>query len=413
MKMMVENVVCAGCSLLCDDVDVEVEGSSIIKTWGTCSHGDARLRGLQLNRLDKALVNGDRVDVDKAIDELAEMLKSAKRPLIYGGECSSNAAVELALRIAEKLGAYYDAPSSICRVLIPLQEELGVRGSRLEEVLDEADFVIYWGVSVADTHLRHASRYAVMPRGSVAKMGRESRIVASIDVRESMSMRIAQHGVVIDLCSDAEVARAIADLIDGRAPSLRADVARQLAFLVSDVKRASFVAMFVGSGVLRCGKGEEGVKAILKLAEKLGARCKCSVHPMAENVNSYGQARAVWRALKACSPYDFKEKRPAEPIHALASREAVDFVLAVNSDVLAQIPLEASKKLRGKVACTTELKSVTQAHSRVAIPVKVLGVEAGGTVTRTDGVDVELRPFVVNREVLSEEEVLSRLLALI
>ena len=411
--MMVESVVCTGCSLLCDDVDVELEGPSIVKTRGTCSHGDARLRGLQRSRLKEALVNGNRVDVDRAIEELAEMLKSAKRPLIYGGECSNNATIELALRVAEKLGAYYDAPWSICRALIPLQGELRVGSSRLEEVLDEADFVIYWGVSVADTHLRHASRYAVMPRGSVVKMGRESRIVASIDVRESMSMKIAQHKAVIDLCSDVEVARAIADLMEGRALPLRGEVVRQLALLVSDLKRASFVAMFVGSGALRCDRGEGVVRAILKLAEKLSARCKCSVHPMAENVNSYGQAKAMWRALKTCSPYDFKEKRPAEPAQVLASRGAVDFVLAVNSDVLAQIPLEASRKLKGKVGCTTELKSVTQAHSRVAIPVKVLGVEAGGTATRTDGVDVELKPFVVNREVPSEEEVLSRLLALI
>ena len=410
MRAMMENVVCTGCSLLCDDVDVEVEGSSIVKTRGACSHGDARLKGFQRNRLEGALVDGNKVGVDEAIEQLAEMLKSAKRPLIYGGECSSNATAELALRIAEKLGAYYDSPHSICRALVPLQEELGVKGSSLEEILDEAGFVIYWGVSAADTHLRHASRYAVMPRGSVAKMGRESRMVASIDVRESMSMKIAQHKAVIGLCSDAEVARALMDLLDGRAPRLGPELARQLALLTSDLKRAVFVALFVGPGLLRC---EEGVRAVSELAQKLGSKYKCSVNPMAENVNSYGQAKMMWRALKTCSPYDFKEKRPAEPAQVLASRGTVDFVLAVNSDVLAQMPLEASRKLKGKVGCTIELKSVTQAHSRVAIPVKVLGVEAGGTVTRTDGVDVELKPFVVNREVPSEEEVLSRLLALI
>jgi formylmethanofuran dehydrogenase subunit B len=408
--MMVEDIVCTGCSLLCDDVDVEVDGSSISKTRGACSHGDARLKGFQQSRLKVALVDGNRVDVDKAIDELAEVLKSAKRPLIYGGECSSNATIELALKIAEKMGAYYDAPQSICRTLMPLQEGLGIKGSRLDEILDEADFVIYWGVSAADTHLRHASRYTVMPRGSVAKMGRESRIVALIDVRESVSMKIAQHKVVIDLCSDAEVARAIIDLLDGRAPRLRPEIARQLALLASDLKRASFVAMFVGSGTLRC---EESVKAILELAEKLSAKYDCSVHPMAENVNSHGQAKVMWRALKTCLPYDFKEKRPAEPIQALVSREAVDFVLAINSDVLTQMPLEASKKLRGRIGCTTELKSMTQTHSRVAIPVKILGVEAEGFVTRADGVDVKLKPFVANKEALSEEEVLSRLLALI
>jgi formylmethanofuran dehydrogenase subunit B len=408
--MIVENLVCTGCSLLCDDMDVEVEGSSISKTRGTCSHGDSRLKGLQKNRLRDALVDGNKVGIDEAIDQLVEMLKSAKRPLIYGGESSSNAAVELALKIAEKLGAYYDAPQSICRALLPLQEELGIKSSSLEEILDEADFVVYWEASVADTHLRHASRYAVMPRGKVAKMGRESRIVVSIDVRESMSMKIAQHRVVIDLGSDAEVARAIMDLLDGRAPQVRPELMRQLAFLVSDLKRASFVALFVGSGILRC---PEGLKAVLELARRLSAKCKCSVHPMAESVNSYGQAKATWRTLKTSSPYDFKERRLAEPAWALVSQGAVDLVLAINSDILTQMPLEVSKKLKGRICCTSEMKSVTQAYSKVAIPVKILGVEAGGLVTRTDGVEVKLKPFIDNREVLSEEEVLSRILALL
>ena len=152
----------------------------------------------------------------------------------------------------------------------------------------------------------------------------------------------------------------------------------------------------------------------MNLARKLCEKGKCSIHPMAESVNSYGQAKNMLKALGTCMPYSFKEKRPVEPLHLLASREAVDFVFAVNSDVLAQIPLESAKKLKGKLACTTELRNVTQANSIAAIPIQALGIEAGGVVTRTDGVDVELKPFVKTSEgLISEEEVLSRLLAFI
>ncbi|MEM0241241.1 MAG: hypothetical protein QXP29_07260 [Candidatus Nezhaarchaeales archaeon] len=409
--MMIENIVCTGCSLLCNDVDVEVQASSIKRTRGACSHGDARLKGFQQNRLRRPLINGTPTDIDRAIEAIAERLKSAKAPLIYGGECSSNRTIELALKLAEKLEAYYDAPSSICRVVIPIQEELEIKSFSLDEVLDEADFIIYWGVSVADTHLRHASRYAVMPRGSVVKMGRESRIVATIDARESMTMKISQHKILIDPCFDTKIAKAIADLVDGYSPSLDDVTARQIAILVSDLKRASFIALFLGSNILRCNYCGETVRGILELVKRLSARYKCSVHPMAENVNSYGQAKIMWKILKTCFPYSFKEKKSVEPIHILVARQAIDFVLAINSDVLTQIPLKISRSLRMKLACTTELRSITQENSVIAMPIKILGVEAGGVVTRTDGVDVDLKPFITNDELPSEEEVLSRLLA--
>ncbi|MEM4468502.1 MAG: hypothetical protein QXS32_05540 [Candidatus Nezhaarchaeales archaeon] len=411
--MMIEDVVCTGCSLLCNDVDVEIQDSSVKRTRGACSHGDARLKTFHQNRLRRPLINGVQVDIDKAIEAIAERLKSAKAPLVYGGECSSNKTIELALKLAEKLEAYYDAPPSICRALIPIQEELDIKSFGLNDVLNEADFIIYWGVSIADTHLRHASRYAVMPRGSLIKMGRENRVVATIDARESVSMKISQHRILVDPCLDAKIAKGIADLMDGRTPPLDYTMMRQLALLISDLKRASFVALFLGSNVMRCSDHEETVREILNLVKKLSTRYKCSVHPMAENVNSYGQAKITWRTLKTCSPYSFKEKKPVEPLYILAARQAIDFVLAINSDVLAQIPLKVSKGLRMKIACTTELKSITQENSAIAIPIKILGVEAGGIVTRTDGMDVDLKPFMANSEVLSEEEVLSRLLALL
>lgn len=410
--MKVENIICTGCSLLCDDVDVELEGGIIAKTWGACSHGTNRLKGFRENRLKAPLINGTQVDVDKAIEFIAEKLKSAKNPVIYGGENSSNKVVELALKLAEKLNAIYDAPPSICRALLPLQEDIGVKGLSFDEVLNEADFILYWDVSVADTHLRHASKYAVMPRGTVIKMGRENRIVAMIDIRESMSMKIAQHKIVIDPCKDLELAKAINDVLEGRMPSALPELTRQIALLASDLKGASFTAIFVGSGLLRCKDSEGSIKAILSLAKKLCERGKCSVHPMAESVNSYGQAKIMLRTLGTCMPYNFEEKHASEPLHVLASREVADFVFAVNSDVLAQIPLKSAKKLKGKLACTTELKSITQANSIAVIPVQALGIEAGGVVTRTDGVDVELKPFVkTSEELISEEEVLSRLLA--
>ncbi|MEM4576307.1 MAG: hypothetical protein QW701_02450 [Candidatus Nezhaarchaeales archaeon] len=411
--MIVENAVCTGCSLFCNDIDVEVENLSVIKTRGACSHGTARLKGFHQNRLKEPLLEGKKVGVDEAVEAIAEKIKQSRAPLIYGGESSSNRVVELALRLAEKIYAYYDSPPSICRITVPIQEEVRVKNLTLDEILDEADFVLYWGVSIADTHLRHASKYAVMPRGRTIKMGRENRVVSVIDVRESMSMKIAQHRIVINPCTDIYMVKAIMDSMEGSAQILGASTARQVMLMSSDLKGASSIAIFLGRGIMRCGKGEENVRALLSLAKTLIEERKCSVHPLAENINSYGQAKVMWKTLGTCLPYNFKERKVVEPVDSLLARTNIDFVLAIGSDFLTQIPLQISKKLKGKIACTTELKSVTQAYSNIAVPVKILGVETGGVVTRTDGVDVELKHFICNEELPSEEEVLNRLLSLI
>ncbi|MCS7139679.1 MAG: hypothetical protein RMI99_05725 [Nitrososphaerota archaeon] len=409
--MKIENVICTGCSLLCDDVDVEVDGNVITKTWGACSHGNARFKGLNENRPKSALANGLEVDIDKSVELLIKKLRSAKKPLIYGGECSSNRVIELCLELAEKLNAVYDAPPSICRVMTPIQRSFEVKDLSFTEILNAADFILYWGASVADTHLRHASKYTVMPRGIAAKMGRESRIVAMIDVRESASMKIAQHKVVVEPCRDSELAKAIREALDGRAPSTSLEFARQVFLLVSDLKRAFFTAMFVGDSVLRCENYEESVKEIVKLAKRLCEEGICSLHPLAESLNSYGQAKVTYTKLGLCDPYDFKVKERTKSAYDLISRGSVDFVLAVNSDIVAQTSPQLAISLKGKLACTTELKSLTQYYSSIAIPVAALGIEAGGKVTRTDGVDVELRPFMKAREgLISEEELISRLI---
>ncbi len=411
--MKFENIICTGCSLLCDDVDIEVQDGRVLKTWGACSHGNNRLKGLYENRLAKPVVDGSQVDIDKAIEVLAERLKSSKMPVIYGGESSSNKAIELALKLAEKLNAVYDAPPSICRLLLPLQGEYGVEAKSFDEILNEADFLLYWGVSIADTHLRHASRYAVMPRGTVTKMGRENRVVAMVDVRESISMKIAQHKIVIDPCGDSDLAKAIEASLEGLMPSLSPALSRQVALLTSDIKNSSFIAMFIGPKLMMCKNPEEKVRSLLSLARKLrDLRGKCSVHPVAENVNSYGQAKMTLKLLGTCKPYSFRDKAPTEPLHILALKGDVDFVFSLNSDFMSQLPWSACSMLKGKIACTTELKTITQANSSIAIPVLALGIEAGGVVTRTDGVDVELKPFMkTSEELISEEEVLSRLLA--
>ena len=193
--MPLQATICTGCSLLCDDVEVEVREREAVKVMAACGHGVKRFKETVKARPSRPTVSGREASIDEAIEAATELLKSSRRPLIYDGQCSTNRAVELMVKLAEKLRGTYYAPASICHYTLSLDRKL--TSARLDDVLEDADFIVYWASDPSETHLRHASRYAVFPRGRGTPMGRESRVVTVVDVKETGTMRIAQHKLVV------------------------------------------------------------------------------------------------------------------------------------------------------------------------------------------------------------------------
>ena len=106
-----QDVVCAFCGCLCDDLEVEVVNNQITKVKHACLIGRNKLMHSQSD-LAGTRINGRAASLDTALDEAARILAEARNPLIYGLSSTSTEAQREAIALAEMLGGTIDNPSS-------------------------------------------------------------------------------------------------------------------------------------------------------------------------------------------------------------------------------------------------------------------------------------------------------------
>jgi len=106
-----EDVVCAFCGCLCDDLQVEVENNRIAKVNRVCTIGRNKLLHSQ-EGLASLRVNGKEASLEEAVAEAAAILAQARAPLIYGLSSTTTEAIGEAVALTELLGGTVDNPSS-------------------------------------------------------------------------------------------------------------------------------------------------------------------------------------------------------------------------------------------------------------------------------------------------------------
>lgn len=413
----IENITCTGCSLTCNDLVIDTEDESkIINVWGSCSHGTKRIKEITSNRL-----KGSEENIDKAIEKAVEILSSAKKPLIYGFTNSSNEAIELGLKIARKVNGIFDTPPSISHYHIPLIEKVKNGKLTFEDILDKSDFIMYFFVDLSNTHLRHASKYAIYPRGEVIKTGRESRTVLMVDYWENDSMKIAHHKITLTPGEESKFIKRLRKVITDKKVISERDAWLSIEswlLLLDDIKKSSFISIFVGNHILTNIMAAEIYKEIVELMRDImSTGLMSALIPLVEEVNTLGATIIPYEMLGATHAIDFSNGNPTyEPSITNASMKLlnneVDAALIIESDLYTQLPLSIARKLKEiPTIYIGERKTLTSKIAKVRIPRSILGIEDGGEIYRTDGVKVKLTPFInPPSSVESERTILRRIL---
>lgn len=106
-----QDVVCAFCGCLCDDLRVEVEDNQITKVSNVCTIGRNKLMHSQSN-LTSLRVRGKAVSLEEAVTEAAQILCQARSPLVYGLSSTTTEAIREAVALTELIQGTVDNPSS-------------------------------------------------------------------------------------------------------------------------------------------------------------------------------------------------------------------------------------------------------------------------------------------------------------
>ncbi|MFL5330921.1 MAG: hypothetical protein ACJ8C4_18660 [Gemmataceae bacterium] len=327
---VVENVTCLRCGCLCDDVVVTVDGNSIASIDKACEHGKQWFTD-QSRRTQSASAGWEELVVPAV-----EILRAARCPLIFGFEQFTVEAQREAVGLADDIGGVFD--SGAANIEAALFPEQRFASCTWAEVRDRADLLVYWRCRLGDDHWRH-EELILEPA-----QRRGARIVFVDDEAEIASVTAgARYGVVIHE-PDAEGLFEI----------------RRLVARLNDQNRFRMISLAHGFNI-------EGQRQVL---------CWQTGYSGAVSFQT-GYPRSNGREFSA---------------EAMLSRGEVDAVL-VGAGAKRKLGPEASRRL-------SKIPQVVLAHyeddetasAQVVLLTSIPGIHSAGTVFRSDGLTLPLRP---------------------
>ena len=411
-----EGVVCEFCGSLCDDITLKVEDNAIVSMTGGCAIG--RKRFLSPPEANAPLVKGRETGLDQAIDAAVRILSSARYPLIYGLSSTTAEAQAAAVRLAETLGATIDSTSSVCHGPGTIARQmLGIPTCTLGEVRNRADVVLFWGCNPVEAHPRHFGRYSVQARGWKTPEGRQNRTLIAVDVRKTLTAKMADVFLQVEPNSDFEVLTALRALINGA--NLTGDAfggvpRSQLEQAAQTLLGAKYGVILFGMGLTMSSGCQHNVYQALMLARDLNDHTAFAVIPMRGHGNVTGAETVMtWltgypfavnfsRGYPRYSPGEFSA------VDVLVRDEA-DAALVVASDPAATFPAAAADRFAQISTIVIDPQfSATAQMAQVYIPSASAGIAASGTAYRMDGVPLPLRKLV-DSEYPDDRQILNRI----
>lgn len=424
MAEVVKGVVCTYCGCTCDDIEVTKEGNNITKIKHGCAISMEKfLRSREERNLYPMLRdNGElrRVELDDAIEKAARILAGAKYPLLFGWSNTSCEAIKVGVELAEELGGALDNTTTVCHGPgLEAIQDIGEITCSLGEVKHRADLILYWGGNPMMAHVRHVNRYSMHSHGKFRK-GRGDRKIVAVDVRKTVSTKLADLFIQVKPGSDYELFTALRMAVRGEeleAEEVGGVSREQIEELADMMISAQFGMVFFGLGLTHSRGKSENVAAGLSLVRDLNARTKFSIMALRGHHNVTGGNKVTaWQTgypFAVDFSHGYPRYNPGETSAVdLLNREECDAALVVASDPVAHFPMMASKALsKIPVIVIDPSLNATSLLAQVVIPAAYLGVETEGSVYRMDGVCLKAKKVIDPPPTcLPDTEILERLL---
>lgn len=402
----VEDATCVACGCLCDDLVLTSSEGRVIEAENACEAGRRWfLADHGHEGVPAATVGGRVVELGDALDRAADILRSARSPVLLGLSRTTTEGVAAALAVADRIGAFVE-PGSAAEATPRLlaTQRVGRVSATLGEVKNRADLVVFWGVDPVVTHPRHWERYSVAPQGRFVSQGRAGRTVIVADAKQTATAERADQFVRVAADAQFETLWTLRALVRGVAlDAARAERATgvDLAILRSVAERlkaARYGAWFIGGGLGRAPGGSATVEAALALVRDLNTFTRFVILPLGGPGNLAGaEAALTWQtgfpssvSLASGFPQSLPSATSAE---ALLARGGADAALILGDTASIDLS-DASRARLGSIPTVVIAPKATAPANTAAVALDsaTFGIDTPGTVMRPDGVVLPLRP---------------------
>jgi formylmethanofuran dehydrogenase subunit B len=419
---LVEHATCTFCGCVCDDMDltVDLDAKRITKAKNACVLGRAWFAEHTIEDRPYALVDGEPATTEEGVEAAAQILASARFPIIYGLSDTTCEAQRQAVAIGDMIHGTVDTTTSVCHGPSGIAfQGVGESTATLGEIKNRADLVVYWGGNPAESHPRHFTRYAVTPKGMYVPNGKRDRTVVLVDVRRTPSAPVADIFIQVKPGKDFEVLWTLRALVKGRRvdssiEKLTGVPLTTLEDLAQRMKACRYGVLFFGMGLTMTRGRHFNSGAVLALATDLNQY----THFVAKPVRGHGNVTGADNVVSWQTGYPFGVNfsrgfprfNPGEftTVDTLARGE-IDATLIIASDPASNFPRAAVEHLKCIPVIVLDTKPTdTTQLARVAFTTATYGINTGGTVYRMDDVPITLRP-AFESPYPSDEQVLTAL----
>lgn len=379
-------VTCAGCGLLCDDVVLDCANQSV-RLQPPCVLG-ARWFTDRLRRpadLADATIDGEPTDVESALRRAAELLRAARRPVLYGFDSSTVEDARAAVALADRLGALVVTENVTGpwpgAATLPLR---GATTATLGEIRDRSALVVIWREDPQTSHPRLLDRLG-FGAGAAARSAAQRTLVVVGD-GDTLTAQRAALRLTWPRERDLEALVTLhawqRDAVPG--PS---HLDAQLRTLMEHVEGVPHVAFVHGAGLTGGHGGQRRALALHELARALSHDRHVVTLALPQAAGTLGAQDALAWQTGYAGNVDLASGHPELVTDTQPLEDADDVDVAVCVDgALGRLPARVAEI----VLCSVPLHgggSAPEVSIRTAAP----GVEAEGTAHRLDGVPLALQ----------------------
>lgn len=258
-----------------------------------------------------------------------------------------------------------------------------------------------------ESHMRHFSKYSVMPKGMYTPEGRKGRKLVVIDVRPTASSKSADMFLQVTPGADFEIATVLRAILKGlkleglNEESLVGGVPlSKLRELSEMIKACNYGALLFGIGVTQSQGKDINPEQLITLVSEINEYTRFSIMPMRGHANIAGSNSVLsWQSgypMAVNFNRGYPRFNPGEfSVVDMLGRKDVDAALIIATDPGAHLPQFAVRYLQSIPTILLE-PTVTRSTSwaNVVIPVAPAGIGAEGTYYRMDNVPLRAKKLV-------------------
>ncbi len=400
-------ITCRGCALLCDDLLIDDDQTGRLN----CPNAVAWLKAAKSRLTDAPALPADH---SERMQQAAELLKQAKRPLFAGWQGLSLAAETAAIQLAEAFHGYVSLGNNRAQILA--SQRYGGAACTWGEVRHRADLILC-GQCDPFTTLSRFDERIVQPEGRFRAKGESARVVY---LGEAADQLPAEHYSDIIAVPEnqlesalLELRRLLADLpsrTNKPVAKLPAEVLAQLKTLAESLNNAAYPVLLTAGGD---GCSLQWTKMVRETNDR--SRLHRVSVPAGPATGNASESLLAWtgfpdavRFSDTGIEHDLDRFQP----ETLIQNEAVDLLVFTAGELTPRWSsflktLPANLPIIALVE--QDLKLPELASPVIALEAGVLGQQTGGNMLRSDGVPLPLRPFAPD-ESPSLEQLLHELL---